>query len=159
LHYIGKFGANVSRVGTAHDWDLIGLIYEVRNIIYGGLSEHEIVNSLKGQSRLTKMSGLMSFYALLEDRNGLAELDGWLSRQIYAAAIKRYETGLFPVTPRAIMNIKNVIDGSWYTADFTGDRLDARLPSFVRGWAAARKYYMTYGLNNVQSPTYVTGYI
>lgn len=159
LHYTKKFGANISRVGTGHDWDLIGLIYEIRNIIYGGLSEREIVSSLKGQSRLAKMTGLMSFYALLEDRNGLAEMDGWLSRQIYAASIKRYETGFFPVTPRSIMNIRNIIDGTWYTADFTGDRLDARLPSFVRGWAAARKYYMTYGLNNVQSPTYVTGYI
>lgn len=159
LHYVSKFGANISRVGTGHDWDLIGLIYEIRNIIYGGLSEHDIRGSLKGHFRLRTMTGLMSFYALLEDREGLAELDGWLSRQIYAAAIKRYSSGLFPSNPRSAINIKKIISGEWYTADFTVDRLDARMPSFVRGWSAARKYYMTYGLNNVKAPTYVTGYI
>ena len=36
-----------------------------------------------------------------------------------------------------------------------GDRKPSfRLPSFVRGWRAARKYYFTFGLKDVEPPKY-----
>ena len=35
VHYIEKHQPNLNRVGPGFDWDLVGLISEVRNILYG----------------------------------------------------------------------------------------------------------------------------
>ena len=40
-----NLGYSSSRAGPGYDWDLIGCVSEIRNIIYGGLTENRIKNS------------------------------------------------------------------------------------------------------------------
>jgi RNA-directed DNA polymerase len=91
IHYIEKHGANAKRVGSGFDWDLIGLISETRNILYGGLSEDDLIDFIKNGQKLSKMRGLMGFYALLDKKEKLVRLDGWLTSTIKQALFKRYK--------------------------------------------------------------------
>jgi len=45
-----------------------------------------------------------------------------------------------------------LLSGEWY--NYPQIRNDARLPSFVRGWRAARRYYLRYGLKSIEPPSY-----
>jgi RNA-directed DNA polymerase len=79
--YINSTGFNSARVSQrkGFDWDLLGLISEIRNYLYGGLFENEIRSMLNGTKKLRRVQGLMSYYALLDDKSALQELDGWLA--------------------------------------------------------------------------------
>ncbi|WP_338426830.1 reverse transcriptase domain-containing protein [Sphingopyxis kveilinensis] len=158
-HYISNAGFNHYRVGVAgrYDWDLLGLISEIRNYLYGGLYEGEIGAMMKSGKKLRKMKGLMSFYALLDDKERLKHLDGWLAGVIERAMRKRNailndKYNLAGLTPSS----ESLIRGDWLNLDaWKGDQKpEVRLPSFVRGWRAARKYYLTFGLKDVEPPKY-----
>lgn len=159
LYYISRFGFNNYRVGRSpdYDWDMLGLISEIRKYLYGGLSEAELEAMLASGTKLRKVRGLMSFYALLENREPLAELDGWLANVVTRAIRKRdiilrAKYGFSGVT----VTSKELILGEWMDKNvWRGDpKPEFRLPSFVRGWRAARKYYMTFGLKDVEPPKY-----
>ena len=154
-----KYGFNGNRTGVSpnYDWDLLGLISEVRGYLYGGLSEAEIVSFLEQGRKLRTMRSLMGFHPLLEQKKELQELDGWLVNNIRRAMQKRSQilysryrvTGLQPTNEELIL-------GSWLDLAAWEDEAppEVRLPSFVRGWRAARKYYFTFGLEDVEPPTY-----
>lgn len=159
IHYPQKFGFSLARCNTspAYDWDLLGLISEIRGYLYGGLSEKEINAFLATGKRLRKMRGLMGFYALLERKEILQELDGWLVNNVRCAMVKRNQLlkakySCATVTPTN----RELILGSWLnTTTWSGSSLpELKLPSFVRGWRAARKYYFTFGLEDVEPPSY-----
>jgi hypothetical protein len=161
LHYVEKHQVNPARVGPGFDWDLIGLLTEVRNILYGGLTEEHLDQFVKKGKKLPRMRGLMGFYALLDDYQVLARLDGWLASTIKQALFKRYK--IFAASGITISppNSQSLILGIWYFAHLyntAGFQPDARMPSFVRAWAAARKYYYAFGLQNVDPPRYVSYY-
>ena len=156
----GQF--NPRRVSKEFDWDLLGFISELRNIIYGGIPEKRIVNFLKTGKRPTKkkIRGYMSFYCLIDHGEILKELDGWLVYAILSVYKKRekFLDGLGLQYPD--INKSSIISGSWYTPqiDFDGKGLfkpEVRLPSFIRGWRAARKFYYIFGLENVEKPKYL----
>ena len=160
IHYPQKHGFNKNRCrrsGAPYDWDLLGLIQEIRGYLYGGLEEAELDIFLKEGKKLRKMRGLMGFYALLNDAKTLRELDRWLVVNITLAMRKRARLlemkyrhkGLHPSSEQLIL-------GTWLNpAAWKGaDCPDSRLPSFVRGWRAARKYYYTFGLEDVEPPRY-----
>lgn len=158
-YYISNSGFNPRRVGVAksYDWDLLGLISEIRNYLYGGLYEGEIGAMMKSGKKLRKVKGLMSFYALLDDKEKLKYLDGWLAGVIERAMRKRDKIlrekyDLAGLTPSS----ESLIRGDWLNLDaWKGDQKpEVRLPSFVRGWRAARKYYLTFGLKDVEPPKY-----
>ena len=70
IQYPDKYGFCGSRCQVTrppYDWDLLGLILEVRRYLYGGLDEKEVRDFLNGGQQLRRMRGLMGFYALLED--------------------------------------------------------------------------------------------
>lgn len=160
IHYPNKFGFSTKRCrGSAspYDWDLLALVLELRGYLYGGLEERNISEFLSGGDKLGKMRGLMGFYALLEDVDTLKSLDQWLVVQLRLAMRKRAKllstkyshAGLNPTGEQLIL-------GTWLdkSAWQGGDCPDPRLPSFVRGWRAARKYYYTFGLEGVEPPPY-----
>jgi RNA-directed DNA polymerase len=68
IHYIDVVPplAIHRRVGPGYDWDLLGLISEIRNILYGGLSENQLFKFIRHGVKLRQMRGYMGFYALLE---------------------------------------------------------------------------------------------
>ena len=145
----------------AYDWDLLGLISELRNYLYGGLRESQIKGMLVDGTKLAKMRGLMSFYALLDHKDALRELDGWLVHSV-RRAIKARDKHLqnhyswSTVTPSKTA----LIDGDWLDlSNWDGDDYpEIQFPSFVRGWRAARRYYLIYGLKDVEPPKYGYGY-
>jgi RNA-directed DNA polymerase len=61
--YIRNVGFNPNRVGhnPDFDWDMLGLISEIRNYLYGGLTEGEVGAMLRRGRKLRRMKGLMSF--------------------------------------------------------------------------------------------------
>jgi RNA-directed DNA polymerase len=158
-YYIRKSGFNKSRVSRKEgfDWDLLGLVSEIRNYLYGGLFESEIKSMLSGKRKLRRVRGLMSFYALLDDKSALQELDGWLAGTVARAMRKRAEIlkqsyGTEGLTP----NARSLIVGDWLNLEKWQDepKPETALPSFVRGWRAARKFYLTYGLTDIEPPSY-----
>jgi retron-type reverse transcriptase len=164
IHYIRTVSYNKDRSDrdASYDWDLLGLISEIRNYLYGGLRESEINSMLRRGKKLKKVRGLMSFYALLDDKEALNELDGWLANTIERAMRKRRHIlqtkyGLDTVTP----NSASIIRGDWLNLDeWRGEpKPETRLPSFTRGWRASRKYYLTFGLKDVEPPKYGYQYL
>jgi RNA-directed DNA polymerase len=161
VHYIEKHQPNLNRVGPGFDWDLIGLISEVRNVLYGGLTEEDLDQFIKKGRKLPNMRGLMGFYALLDDKDALVELDGWLVSTIKQALFKRYKIIAKHGKNASSPNAKSLIFGDWYSSYIYNTNTfapDARMPSFVRAWSAARKYYFAFGLSNVEAPRYIAYY-
>jgi hypothetical protein len=133
------------------------LISEIRNYLYGGLTEQEIWAMLRKGKKLRRVKGLMSFYALLDEKEGLQELDGWLASTVRRAmqsraSILASKHGTVGLTPSS----RALITGTWMDlAAWRGDpKPDLRLPSYVCGWRAARKYYFTFGLKDVEPLKY-----
>ncbi|MDC0724791.1 reverse transcriptase domain-containing protein [Phytobacter diazotrophicus] len=158
IYYLG-FGFNPSRVSKqdGYDWDLLGLLYEIRNFLYGGLAEEDILAFINQGKRLNRMQGLMGFYCLIENPKKLKELDGWMLNVIKRAMIKRQailisKYQIQSLTPNNIDFIK----GSWLNINAWkgNDTPNATMPSFIRGWRAARKHYFTFGLETVAPPAY-----
>lgn len=164
VQYVRDVDFNHSRVnasGLTHDWDLLGFMSEVRNYLYGGLSENELKSMIWSGKKLRKVTGLMSFYCLLDDKNVLSELDGWLLALVRRASRHRShliktKTGRHGLLPSR----SELILGTWMSPDAWdgNDKPDFTLPSFVRGWRAARKYYLTFGLKEVEPPKYEYAY-
>lgn len=146
---------------NGYDWDLLGFVYELRRSLYGGLSERKISGFLKGTSNFERMRGLMGFYALLDDSERLKGLDGWIVNTTIRTCRKRSlllksQYGCNCPTPTAEQLIKGtwLNQSSWRTEEGEPDDLEVVFPSLVRGWRAARKYFFTRGLENVQPPSY-----
>lgn len=160
LQYL-KEGFKADRASTAphsYDWDLLGLIYELRRSLYGGLSEEELRAFIFEGKMLRKMKGLMGFYCLIDDPYELRKLDGWMLSIVRRAMVERnkklnvnYKQSCPTPTNRQLAT------GNWLDVKaWRGDDLpEPRMPSLMRGWRAARKHYYTFGLENVEAPTYV----
>ena len=160
IHYPDKFGFNPTRcraTRSPYDWDLLGLVLEIRRYLYGGLQEKEIGDFVNKGQKPRQMRGLMGFYALLEDRDALKELDSWMLVNLRLAMRKRVRILKNKYSHHGVQpTAEELIFGSWLDkTNWRGSECpDPRLPSFVRGWRAARKYYFTFGLEDVEPPPY-----
>lgn len=162
IYLIGslQFGFNGTRCSAAagYDWDLLGLVSEIRRSIYGGMDERDIQSFLYEGRKLRSMRGLMGFYCLLDDAERLKELDGWLANAIRRAMVHRNEvlTSQYSTNCPTPSNAQ-LITGTWLNLGMwqgDPDEVEVGLPSFVRGWRAARKHFLTFGLENVEPPQY-----
>lgn len=160
LYYL-KFGFNKNRSQSQYpryDWDLLGLIYELRRSLYGGLTENQVKKFIYDGVRPPHMRGLMGFYCLLDDVKPLKELDGWMLSIVRRALIVRSgrlaEYKASCPTPTK----KQLATGTWldHSAWRGEDLPELKMPSMVLGWRAARKYFYTCGLEKVEAPQYVT---
>lgn len=164
LHSL-RIGFSKSRANASakYDWDLLGLIYELRRGFYGGLKESDINGFLYNGGRLTRMKGLMGFYCLIEDPASLKTLDGWTLNIVRRACVRRnqillHRYGHHSPTP----SNRELALGAWLSLSTWRDdegktpveEVEVIFPSLVRGWRAARKHFFTYGLENVQAPGY-----
>ena len=152
---------NHKRSTKEFDWDLLGCISEIRNIIYGGLKETRIERFLKDGTRPTskKIRGYMSFYCLVDKGDELKKLDGWLKYSLLQAYKIREERLKCLGIKTPLLTEKNLISGYCYIPqkNKSGTGLfepEVRLPSFLRGWRAARKFYFVFGLGEVIPPKY-----
>ena len=159
LQYLDE-GFNSDRTSVApyvYDWDLLGLIYELRRSLYGGLTEEELRAFIHEGKMLRKMKGLMGFYCLIDDPSEMRKLDGWILSTVRRAMVVRDKVlqakyGKNCPTPTNAQ----LATGDWLNTKAWrgGDLPEARMPSLIRGWRAARKHYFTFGLEKVAAPTY-----
>ncbi|WP_080635699.1 reverse transcriptase domain-containing protein [Rhizobium leguminosarum] len=160
-----QFGFNSLRSNRSgrYDWDLLGLIYELRRGFYGGLKEAEITTFLYNGGRLNRMRGLMGFYCLIEDPALLKTLDGWTLSIVRRACVRRhqilqtnYGRGCPTPSNQELALGTWLSNAAWRDEDDTAsaDDVEVVFPSLVRGWRAARKHFFTYGLEDVQAPGY-----
>ena len=142
-----------ARIGSGYyDWDLVTCINEIRKYLYGGLRESQVENFLTGDGKLPFVRGLLAFYPLINNPKKLIELDGWLVNIIQRALRERLKVLLSLGIVQTRITAPALITGEWYI--YRPILNDTRLPSFVRGWRAARRYYLRYGLKNIQPPSY-----
>lgn len=144
---------NPSRLGSPHtDWDLVTCINEIRRYMYGGLKEHSLHKFIEEDVKLPFLKGLMAFYPLVSCVNRLSELDGWLLNALKRAIRERMRlVKLSGSSGHYVLNNNQLLDGSWHKSSVANE---TRLPSFVRGWRSARKFYKRYGLSEIQAPSY-----
>ena len=133
------------------DWDLVTCINELRRYIYGGLSEWQLENFIENDKKLPFVRGLMSFYPLVSKHSNLSMLDGWLLSVLKRAITERSRLITVAGLLSYKVDIETIINGNWYQNEIENE---TRLPSFVRAWRAARKFYKRYGLTEVQAPGY-----
>ena len=159
LHYL-RDGYNKDRAGIKpyqYDWDLLGLIYELRRSLYGGLAEQSLHDFVHNGKRLRRMKGLMGFYCLLDSSSELRKLDGWMLSIIRRAMVKRNEILASQYSSQCpTPSNQELATGTWLDKRaWRGDpKPEAKMPSLVRGWRAARKHYFTFGLEHVEAPNY-----
>jgi len=60
------------------DKALLTAIMQIKRYIYGGLSSQQLRNYINGKSKRIYFKGIMSFYPLVNDKEQLKALDGWL---------------------------------------------------------------------------------
>lgn len=158
-----KDGFNPTRANRryGYDWDLLGLVYELRRGFYGGLKEQEIQDFLYNGGRLTKMRGLMGFYCLIEVPTVLRALDGWTVNMVRRACVERSRllSNLYhrdcPTPSNEELILGNwIAPSAWRTDGNEDEKVELVFPSLVRGWRAARKHFFTFGLEGVQAPGY-----
>lgn len=144
---------NKERVGNGfYDWDLVTCVNEIRRYLYGGLHESQIDDFLNNSNKLPFVRGLLAFYPLITDPSLLIELDGWLKNALWRGIRERNRVLALHGITQPKITLAQLVDGTWY--NYKEINNDTRLPSFVRGWRAARKYYLRYGLKSIDAPSY-----
>jgi len=82
------------------DEALLSAICEVRRYMYGNLSESMLESYLTGRSNRIFFKGIMSFYPLINDKEQMTSLDGWLVNAVFKAVQKRSKLLTFHRQPR-----------------------------------------------------------
>lgn len=75
--------------GNNKDPALLTAIMQIRRYLYGELLNRDLIDFIKGRRKYLQFKGVMSFYPLVNDREQLTMLDGWLVSVIYRAIQKR----------------------------------------------------------------------
>jgi RNA-directed DNA polymerase len=143
-----------SRVNvSAHDWDLVTCINEIRKYVYGKLKHEQLVNFIDHNKKIKTIQGLMSFYVLVDRVDQLSKLDGWLVN-ILSRALRERRRHLIKLGVKSYTTPtrSHLIDGSWYKDTRTPN--ETKLPSFVLAWRCARKYLYRYGFQDIREPDY-----
>ncbi|WP_082282562.1 reverse transcriptase domain-containing protein [Mycobacterium colombiense] len=82
-------GRQSPRQLTGNDRDYITCILQIRRYIYGPLGETEIHRFMQGSIPFMSFEGVMAFFPLVNDKDQLSHLDGWLSSEIWLATRRR----------------------------------------------------------------------
>jgi RNA-directed DNA polymerase len=154
LHRRGAGGSfDPARIGIGYfDWDLVTCVNEIRKYIYGGLRESHITEFLDHDEKLPFIRGLMAFFPLHSLAGELKALDGWLANVLERAQAERVKVLAAHGHTVVKLTKAQLLDGSWY--NYQQITNDATMPSFIRAWRAARKYYFRYGLAGIKPPSY-----
>jgi len=145
----------VSIPANGKDEGLLAAVMQVRRYLYGNLSERQLYRFWKGYTRRLQFKGLMSFYPLVDDKDQLRELDGWLlatfDRALKRRAALLLEKGFdrrdqFPFNVHGQELLKQCA-----RATIHGKRL-LRIPSFLRLYIAIKKGLAAKGIEATMNP-------
>lgn len=158
IQYIRNGAFNPGRVSVTKpqfDWDLLGLVSELRRAIYGGNSEKNIKDCLYREQKIAKMYGIMAHYALIDDLSPFKRLDGWMVNTV-RRAMKRRATLIASSSTSGLTPSKSeIIQGTWLDMDAWDQREtnsgfeplpEVRFPSFVKACKAAKIHARNYGV-------------
>jgi RNA-directed DNA polymerase len=147
---------NSSRIGGDwFDWDLITCINSIRRYVYSGLSQNEIIAAAKGFMGQRRPRGLMAYFCLVENRDLLKELDGWLISVLERALRERKRVLLNLGHSYEALSWKDLTDAHWYHGPFV---IDVRIPSFFFAWKASNVAWTKHGPQGINMPTARYGY-
>lgn len=151
---------NPNRLGKT-DRDYVTLIWQLRRYLYGSLTENDIRRFQSGAIPPMSFEGVMSFFPLVDDEDGLRELDEWIASRVWLAMKKRArilrESGLAAPKPHDLP--KSELIGFRSVSSRTGAQLDLRMPSVRKVAKAIRLAVSTHGLGVVsgRAPLYLYG--
>lgn len=146
-----KAGTQATTQLTGNDRDYVTCVHQIRRYIYGPLGENDVRRFLSGGVPFMSFEGVMAFYPLVNDREQLESLDGWLLNQVWLAMRRRLELltqhGL--PTPMPSGMSRSELVGFKSTSAGTGEEIDLRLPSFTRVSKVVQRATETYGFGVV----------
>lgn len=146
---------NHERIGNGFkDWDLVTCINELRNYIYGRISEAELGQALQGNGFLNVTRCAISSYPTV-DRNKaeiFKALDGWLVDTLMRAYQRRVILLQELDIITAPIDKEQLISGSWYL--FPEVPVETKLPSFFKSWLYVNRCAKIFGITRFPSPSY-----
>jgi hypothetical protein len=124
----------VARTVPRVDRDYLVMIMQIRRYLYGDLNEDKLRRLRSGRARRVHYPGVMSYFPLVTDVEQLKELDGWLLHTVYTSLQKRGRLlaalGVSALPDPHGMSRRDLPKAVSYSS--SGQKLDLRLPSFVR---------------------------
>lgn len=157
LLYPRSAGFNAARIGGPwYDWDLVTCINAIRRYVYAGLSHAQMEHAARGLAGNVRPRGLMAYFCLVNDKQQLKALDGWLIN-IMCRAIKERSKLLGKLghsyTP---LHQDDLLAANWY--QHAQIQNDARVPSFYLAWRASNAAWERYGPKGIHIPHGAYGY-
>lgn len=147
----GEFNINRIRpLGV--DWDLVTCLNELRNYLYGRISEGYLSNALARHEPLKNTRCALSYFPLVDLPDKIRTLDGWLVRALMSAYKERTKVLASMGHTCPPISKQNLISGSWYQEKQIKN--ETKLPSAFKAWLYIRKCYNTFGLRHFPSPPY-----
>ncbi|WP_311877576.1 reverse transcriptase domain-containing protein [Microbacterium forte] len=143
------------------DRDYVTLLWQLRRYLYGPLTEKEVRKFQRGAIPPMSFEGVMSFFPLVDDAEGLRHLDEWIASQIWLAMRKRARllraARLRTPAPHGVG--RHQLIGFQTVSSRTGDSIDLRIPSVRKIASVIRLAVSTHGLRAVsgRAPVYLYG--
>lgn len=139
-----------SRLGSV-DRDYVTLIWQLRRLLYGRLSERQLRRALNGGIHAVRLSGILAHYPLIDDVDQLIDFDKWVAERIWLSMRKRSKilssiAGSLP--PPHGVSVQRLVSYQ-YTSRSTGGVLDIRVPSARRMADLVRQAATIHGPNTV----------
>lgn len=140
---------------NSQDPDFLTAIMQIRRYLYGNLSERQIALFSKGHLLRLRFKGLMNFYPMMDDRDQMIHLDGWLLSTIYRCLKRRGHILArlgFSVVSQLPFNLsREELLEECSRRTIAGKRLLV-IPSFLRVFSALRFGLLTRGIAEMADP-------
>ncbi len=134
------------------DWDLVTCINEIRQYVYGSMTENQIEGTDPIPANSDRL-GVVAFFSSVSIGDRFRELDGWLVNAL-RRALKERRRRLWAwyefQTP--MLTQDELIDGSWYK--LRKIKNITKLPSFFNAWKAIRRVSISQGALSVGASGY-----
>jgi RNA-directed DNA polymerase len=145
---------SAARLGQGFtDWDLVQCINELRQYLYGRLTEKAVSRGISG-GQLHKSIGALTFYPNVDElgSNDIRALDGWMLDSLVRAYRKRCKLLSALSIKAEPITTEQLLSGEWYK--FPSISVETKLPSFYRAWLYVRLAAKRYGLDGFPAPGY-----
>ncbi|WFE33793.1 reverse transcriptase domain-containing protein [Micromonospora sp. WMMD975] len=147
---------NLARLSNGVDRDYLTLLSQLRRLLYGGLSEHQVLRfSCSGYVPLTHLTGFVARHPVVTEEGNWRDLDRWLRRQIWLALRRR--TSLLREAGFAGSCIPwgvsvHMLSIQSYRSKRTSSLLSMRVPSTTRMARVVRKATELHGTRVTERP-------
>ena len=145
----------ISIPSNGKDKHLLSAISEIRRYLYGNLTDQLIMNYLTGGSDRMFFKGIMSFYPLVNNKDQLKALDGWLITAIFKAIklrSKLLKNWGFYIDQEFPFNVKrDRLAQEFKKRRIKGKKL-LQIPSFFTIYQAIHKGVIDSGIESAMNP-------